>query len=104
VENGIQPCFSNPAFEVWLLSHFQKTTNSYLDCNAVQRDLAPHWKSHFNREYDKADAEIFHLVSPLTADAISNAQWVREEYHLGRPILDCNAATDVYVLVRVLRG
>jgi hypothetical protein len=103
-QNGIKPCLSNPAFEVWLLSHFQKTTGTYLDRVAVCRDLTPHWKSNFNRDYDKADARVFELLSPLTAVAIANARWAREEYHASRPILDCNSATEVYRLVERLLG
>lgn len=103
-DNGIEPCLSNPAFEVWFLSHFQKTTKSYLDCAAVVRDLNPCWKSHFAREYDKADSSILRQLSALTTAAIENAQWGREEYHANRPIRDCNAATDVYRFVKRLLG
>ena len=104
-DNAVEPCLSNPAFEVWLLSHFQKTTRVYLDCDAVIRDLDPKWKSHFDRDYDKAEPEIFRLVSPLTATAIVNARWSREEYNAGRPILDSNPATDIYRIVeRLLAG
>jgi hypothetical protein len=103
-DGGIEPCLSNPAFEVWLLSHFQKTTGTYLDGDAVCRDLNPHWRSQFDRDYDKADARIFKLLSPLTATAIANARWAREEYHANRPVLDCNSATEVYRLVERLLG
>jgi hypothetical protein len=103
-DNDIEPCLSNPAFEVWLLSHFQKTTNSYLDCDAVVRELDPHWQSHFARDYDKAETQIFRLLFALTATAIANGRWTREEYHSNRPILDCNAATDVYRFVERLLG
>lgn len=103
-KHRIEPCLSNPAFEVWLLSHFQKTTSTYLDCDAVERDLNPHWKSRFARDYDKAEARIFGLLSSLTVTAISNARWTREDYHSNRPILDSNPATDVYRFVeRLLR-
>ena len=103
-EHKIEPCLSNPAFEVWLLSHFQKTTRAYFDCDAVVRDLNPKWKSHFGRDYDKAEPEIFHLLSPQITAAIANARWTREEYHAARPILDCNPATEVYRIVERLRG
>jgi hypothetical protein len=103
-ENHIEACLSNPAFEVWLLSHFQNTTHAYLDCDAVIRDLTPHWKSRFGCEYDKADPSIFQRLSPLTAAAISNARWMREEHHSNRPILECNATTDVYRFVERLLG
>jgi hypothetical protein len=103
-EHGIELCLSNPAFEVWLLSHFQKTTNTYLDCDAVVRDLNPHWKSQFARDYEKAEASIFKMLSSLTANAIANARWARENYHSKRYILDCIPATDVYLLVEQLLG
>ena len=100
----IEPCLSNPAFEVWLLSHFQRTTNSYLDCDAVIRDLTPIWNARFNRDYEKGEPNLFKMVSSLTATAIENARWAREVHHSSRPILDCNAATDVYRFVERLLG
>jgi hypothetical protein len=103
-EHGIDPCLSNPAFEVWLLSHFQKTTKPYLDCDAVFRDLNPHWKSQFARDYEKTEASIFKMLSSLTVTAIANARWARETHHSNRPILDCNPATDVYRFVEQLLG
>ncbi len=103
-KHGIEPCLSNPAFEVWLLSHFQKTTNTYLDCDAVVRDLNPHWKSRFARDYEKAERNIFTMLFPLIATAIANARWARENYHSNRPILDCRPATEVYGFVERLLG
>ena len=102
--NQIEPCLSNPAFEVWLLSHFEKTTNSFLDCAAVVRKLNPRWRAHVGRDYDKAEPEIFKLLSSLTPAAIANARWTREEYHANRSISTCNAATEVYRLVERLLG
>ena len=43
-KHKIEPCLSNPAFEVWVLSHFRRTTRAYLDCDAVIRNLNPEWK------------------------------------------------------------
>ncbi len=103
-ENRIKACLSNPAFEVWLLSRFQKTTNTYADRKAVERDLTPHWRSQFGCDYEKADPLIFRRLSPLTTAAITNARWAREEHHSNRPILECRAATEVYRLVERLRG
>jgi len=103
-ENEIEPCLSNPAFEVWLLSHFQKTTGSYSDCDALIRDLNRHWKAQICRDYEKADPGVFQRLKPFMDTAISNARWSREEYHSNRPILDCNAATEVYRLVERLLG
>jgi hypothetical protein len=102
---GIEPCLSNPAFEVWLLSHFEKTTKPYFDCDAVVRDLDPHWRRKFNRDYDKADRSIYRLLAPLTDDAIKNARETRENHHPPeKPIIDCNAATEVHRFVERLLG
>jgi hypothetical protein len=103
-ENGIKPCLSNPSFEVWLLSHFQKTTNSYFDSDAVVHSLDGCWNSTFERNYEKEDPAIFQQLLSLRATAIENARWAREVYHSNRPILDCNAATDVYRFVERLLG
>jgi hypothetical protein len=103
-KHGIESCLSNPAFEVWLLSHFQKTTNAYRDRKAVVRDLNPHWKARFARDYEKAEKSIFTMLSSLAASAIANARWARENYHSNRPILDCNPVTDVYRFVERLLG
>ena len=39
VHNGITLYLSNPAFEVWLLAHFRRTSRSFKDCDAVIVEL-----------------------------------------------------------------
>ncbi len=101
---GIRPALSNPAFEVWLLAHFEQTGTVFGDCDAVIRQLDKHWKGTFRMAYDKVDPNIYHRLSPLTDSAIANARWVRENHHLGRDVIDGNSSTDVDLLVGSLRG
>ena len=100
----ISPALSNPAFEVWILAHFEKTGTVFLDCDAVITRLNGHWRGRLNADYDKADARIYHRLKDLTDQAIANAKWVREKHHKDDCILQCNSATDVYQLVGLLRG
>jgi uncharacterized protein YukE len=100
----IRPALSNPAFEVWLLAHFEQTGTVFADCDAVIRQLDKHWQRAFRRAYDKVDSDIYQQLSHLTDTAIANAKWVRENHHLGRDVIDGNSSTDVDVLVGTLRG
>ncbi len=99
-QNGIRPCLSNPAFEVWLLAHFERTARVFLDCESVIAELNGHWRDRFRLDYDKADPRIYTRLAELIRNAISNAKWVRETHHgLATSTLDCNSSTDVYRLV-----
>ena len=101
---GIQPALSNPAFEVWLLAHFEKTGIGFLDGDAVGSQLDTHWRRDFHVAYDKADERIYHRLCQFTDEAISNAEWVREHHHSGRDVIDSNSSTDVHLLVGKLCG
>jgi hypothetical protein len=102
--NSILPALSNPAFEVWILAHFEKTGAAFLTCDAVVTRLNKHWQQNFSADYDKADGRIYWRLAPLTDQAIGNAKWVREQHHTSDCIIHCNSATDVYRLVGLLRG
>lgn len=104
-QNGITLCLSNPCFEVWLLSHFQRKGRAYKDCDAAIVDLNKHWQKHCGQDYRKNDDQVYDRVSGLTERAVANAQWVRETYHCGKAqTADCNSSTDVYRLVGHLKG
>ncbi len=102
--NGFHTAISNPAFEVWLLAHFQRTATAFLDASAVCDVLDAQWQRHFGCGYDKADRAIFHRLRDRVEDAVANARSVREEHFAHcTEIIECNAATDVYRLVECLR-
>ena len=103
-DNSITPALSNPAFEVWILAHFEKTGKVFLNCDQVITQLNNHWQKRFSAEYDKADQCIYQRLSTFTDRAIENAKWVHEHHHgPEKCIIDCNSATDVYRLVGRLR-
>ena len=103
--NSISAALSNPAFEVWLLAHFERTGTGFLNCDQVVGRLNTHWQTQFSADYDKADSQIYQRLAPLTDQAIANAKWVHENHHAPKTcIIDCNSATDVYRLVGPLRG
>ena len=94
---------SNPAFEVWLLAHFERTARSFLNCDQVIRQLDRHWQQRFAAGYEKSDSRIFDRLGERRADAVRNAKSVREEHF--RQVVDsvqCNSSTEVYRLVELL--
>jgi len=101
---SISPALSNPAFEVWLLAHFERTGTGFSNCDALIARLNAHWRRHFSADYDKGDGRIYQRLAPSTDQALSNAKWVREQHHANACIIHCNSATDVYRLVGLLRG
>jgi hypothetical protein len=104
-QHSILPCLSNPAFEVWLLSHFVRIARVFMDCDDVITHLNKHWQRRFGFDYDKADRYIFARLAEFVADAIENARWVRETHHaLAHATADCNSSTEVYRLVGKLLG
>lgn len=98
-DHGIQMAISNPAFEVWLLAHFARTSRAFKDCDAVIVDLK-HWNRQFQREYEKSDPRIFSRLTDLLTAGLKNSRSVREQDHADQPdIADCNSSTEVYRLI-----
>jgi hypothetical protein len=104
-KNSVRPCLSNPAIEVWFLSHFEKTGRPFLNCDQVVERLNKHWQERFKRDYDKADKRIYGCLIPHIEQAIKNSIWVRENHHgPNKSVVDCNSSTEVDLLVAYLRG
>lgn len=98
--SDISLCASNPCFEVWLLSHFERTGRSFIHCDEVREQLSRWWRREFGVDYQKNDTQIHERVRGRIDDAVKNARWVRETHHrIEHCIADCNSATDVYRLV-----
>lgn len=108
LKNKITLYLSNPCFEVWLLSHFEKTSRAFTNYDGVLPVLNTHWKRHFNQDYAKSDENLYKRLSSMTETAIHNAKWVREK-HFGLKKLtgktaDCDSCTEIYHLVEYLLG
>ncbi len=106
-KSKIKLCLSNPAFEVWLLSHFSDKAKPFKDCDAVIRELNKkrYWGTVCTVDYDKSDRKIYARLRELTPTAIINAKKVREKDHPeNTDIAECNSATEVYKIVSKLLG
>jgi hypothetical protein len=104
-QNHIKLCLSNPAFEVWILAHFIRSSRPFHDCAAVILELNRYWRPEFHIDYSKNDESIYMRIADRTTDAIANAKAVREGDHRDqRHLSDYNSATEVYRLVAKLVG
>jgi len=90
---------SNPSFEVWFLLHYEYSTRSYMNADAVIRELKKHYP-----EYEKT-SDMYPLLMEKTGNAITNAEklevYHKAEEHL-HPDVNCNPYTDVHKLVKKL--
>ena len=104
--NNITLYMSNPAFEVWFLAHFRRTSRSFRNCDAVIVELHREWSAAFGQPYNKSDVQVYQRLATHTQDAVTNAKMVVEIDHKEKPdIADRNSSTDFYQLVeRLLSG
>jgi hypothetical protein len=104
-ENHFRVALSNPAFEVWILSHFERTAAAFIDCDKVIEQLNKHWLREYGREYEKADRDLYRRLRDRTTGAVENARWVREQHFAGEnDAIRCNSSTEVYRLAERLLG
>ena len=101
--NDIVLYLSNPAFEVWFLAHFRRTSRSFRNCDAVIAELDREWSAAFGQHYNKSDDRMYQRLAGRTQAAITNAKDVVEIDHGEKPdIVDRNSSTDFYRLVEKL--
>ncbi|MBR0340881.1 MAG: RloB domain-containing protein [Oscillospiraceae bacterium] len=92
---------SNPSFEVWYLLHYEYSTRSYMDADAVIRELKKH-HTGYEKTYD-----MYPLLVDKMGDAITNAEKLEKYYKVEEhphPDVSCNPYTDVHRLVKMIRG
>lgn len=104
--NDITLYLSNPAFEVWFLAHFRRTSRSFRNCDAVIVELDREWSAAFGQPYNKSDDGAYQRLAERTQAAIANAKDVVEIDHREKAdIVNRNSSTDFYQLVeRLLSG
>lgn len=102
VKNQIILWLSNPCMEVWFLLHLVKQARPYNDGDAAKAELQRHWQSHFKRDYEKNDANVYDRLRPHMDTAVENARWVLEVHHECDKSIECNSSTDLHRLVRLL--
>ena len=114
-ETGVQIAYSNIAFEVWLLSHYQKVESSYDNTRLIrQMDKLLRDELRLNRVYDKSDKELLkkHFL-PKLDDAIVNSKVIyqrkvkqHEQEYMGNKnyrIWEWNSSTNVFQLIEALK-
>jgi hypothetical protein len=92
---SILVALSNPAFEFWLVLHFEFTTKSFADAKAVERYL----KAHHLPDYEKNDLPLETLLSKL-ADAVKHAAGCLKHHETCGG--DGNPSTGVHLLAKSL--
>lgn len=95
-EYGIQVAYSNQAFELWFLLHF-----NYLDTGQDRNDLCKKLSKKIEGGYEKNNRNMYELLEPLQNDAIRNAKKLLKSHDGAHPI-KCNPSTTVHLLVEEL--
>jgi hypothetical protein len=106
--NSIEIVYSCPAFEYWLLCHFQNISRRHFkDCDAVVADLDKNnkWDTVCKTKYDKADQDIFDRLSNLLDVARVQSLEIDLHHLQSTATARCvNPSTQVYELIANLIG
>lgn len=97
-KNDLKVAYSNQAFELWFLLHFEYL-HSAIDRKAYLEKLS----TSLGFKYEKTDANIYDHLKCKIGTALSNAARLREEYNPPRPGKD-DPSTTVDLLVRALQA
>ena len=96
-ENNIHVAYSNQAFELWYVLHFEYL-NSAIDRKAYMKKL----NNYLGFEYKKNNPDTYQILLCKIDVAIKNAERLMQEYHPSHPGKD-DPSTNVYQLVIALR-
>ena len=94
---GIQVAYSNEAFELWYILHFD-----YMQAGVERSRYAAMLTERMGRKYQKNDPRMFELLLPQQETAIRNAARLATIYDPLRPE-QANPSTSVHLLVTELR-
>lgn len=109
-KNGIEVAWSNEAFELWYLYHFQNVTTGvprkdYEEKISVAVNVSPKYKSKKKYKYAKKDPNNYAVMT--TYGSMDSAMRYAESKHLeytDSRYANQNPCTTVYRLVRQLLG
>lgn len=93
---GFKVAYSNEAFELWYLLHFQ-----YLDTGLLRQDYIPSLNRFLRKRYKKNSDSIYEELEHRQATAIKHAQNLLNQYDPRNPESD-NPSTTVHLLVEAL--
>lgn len=112
-ENEIGVAFSNMAFEVWLVDHFEKCYNEK-DADKLFAEMDQLLKSNgYSKGYSKEDKQMMgEILMPRLDEAVHNADVVMQrrvlqhkQTHKGEryPVCDWNSFTNAHKLIEALK-
>lgn len=102
-KEGYFLAYSNPAFELWYLLHFQEQTAPLADCNAAIRQLK---QKDCLPQYEK-NRDVYEQLLPLQEVAIIRAKKRIQKLRVGKDEILCrrsNPVTTVVELVEYLKS
>jgi hypothetical protein len=94
----IREAISIPAFELWILLHFERVERPFADCGEVIPRLR---EAGHIPNYEKADRALSERLIARAGEAVERAQWLEER---ARTAAFTNPYTNVHDLVQVLRN
>lgn len=95
-KNNIKVAYSNEAFEIWYLLHF-----NFHDAATSRTDYEGMLTDRLGFKYEKNDTSIYDKLLPLQENAIKNATKLLQLYVKHSPSKD-NPSTTVHLLVQEL--
>lgn len=95
-KNNIKVAYSNEAFEIWYLLHF-----NFHDAATSRTDYESMLTDRLGFKYKKNDTSIYDKLLPLQKNAINNATKLLQLYVKHSPSKD-NPSTTVHLLVQEL--
>ena len=96
-DNDIAVAYSNEAFELWYLLHFD-----YRDTAMSREEYKDALTKRMNKEYKKNSKTIYDDLKTNQSKAIKNAERLLEQYNPRKPAND-NPSTTVHLLVQELK-
>lgn len=96
---GYRVAFSNQAFELWFLLHFD-----YCNTALSRDDYCDRLDQRLGCVYKKNDKKLYYTLEQRQAEAINNARRLLEqcEHSTDAPCAHCNPCTTVHMLVEEL--
>lgn len=97
-QNEIKIAYSNEAFELWYILHFQ-----YLDTGLSRKDYMKILSQKLRHEYEKNSETIYEELLSKQSNAIKNAGRLYSQFEPHNPEKD-KPSTTVFILVELLNS
>jgi len=95
-QRGIKVAYSNEAFELWYLLHFD-----FLNTGISRTDYITKLTTKIGKQYEKNSKDMYDILAPIQDIAIKNATKLLSIYDPCRPSED-NPSTTIHLLVAEL--